>query len=368
MSSRFLWLEPLLATICLLASTVKLVSQPAQLRHEVEQIIYYETNVNLKEVGLIIGILDGDSTYILPFDDCEKIIPGGLSDSSVFELGGLSKVFTATICHLLARDKLIELDNVVNEYLPVAYRNKALDDVTVKSLLNHTAGIPKVPLDLGQKISSSLDPYGEYSAADILTYYSSLARNDLNRPYTYSHLNYALLQWIITANTNRSIDQLFYDYISGPMTMDQSTFAVNTAVVPGYDRADRLTPTWQLDAFAGSEGMKSSMQDLQIFIRSLMDPTHDLNRIFKNQVEEQHQIPRSKKTYTADAWHLFRNKKYPDIYLHSGKTSGHGAMIAFVADTRTAVVILTNKVASMNGLGILILRMINDNWKRKKDG
>jgi len=42
--------------------------------------------------------------------------------------------------------------------------------------------------------------------------------------------------------------------------------------------------------------------------------------------------------------------------------------MGFVSESETGVVILANSPHSMNGLGLLILRMINNNWKRPKKG
>ena len=59
-------------------------------------------------------------------------------------------------------------------------------------------------------------------------------------------------------------------------------------------------------------------------------------------------------------------KKEPFICLSSGATSGHSAVIVFVPQTKTGVIILANSRAIQGELAMAILKMLNNNWKRKE--
>jgi CubicO group peptidase (beta-lactamase class C family) len=72
-------------------------------------------------------------------------------------------------------------------------------------------------------------------------------------------------------------------------------------------------------------------------------------------------------TWAAMGWHVLRHRKRPDIVTHTGSTAGHRATIAFVKETKTGVVILSNSPFGHNGLEFSILRMLNDDWKRKAE-
>ncbi len=62
-----------------------------------------------------------------------------LSKASVFQLASVSKQFTAAAIMLLYERNQIQLNDTVNTYFPdFPYKN-----VTIKNLLNHTAGLPK---------------------------------------------------------------------------------------------------------------------------------------------------------------------------------------------------------------------------------
>ena len=62
-----------------------------------------------------------------------------LSKASVFQLASVSKQFTAAAIMLLYERNQIQLNDTVNKY----FRNFPYKNVTIKNLLNHTAGLPK---------------------------------------------------------------------------------------------------------------------------------------------------------------------------------------------------------------------------------
>jgi CubicO group peptidase (beta-lactamase class C family) len=128
----------------------------------------------------------------------------------------------------------------------------------------------------------------------------------------------------------------------------------------------RKVKPWSFASFSASEGIKSTAEDLSNFIRlnlGLEYPT------LYNSVESQLQIAEktnyNDKIMMANGWHVVDQGKKYNIYTHTGKTSGHTSFLAFVKETNTGVVILSNSSWGVEDLGFLILRMINYNWKRK---
>ena len=58
-------------------------------------------------------------------------------------------------------------------------------------------------------------------------------------------------------------------------------------------------------------------------------------------------------------------KKHHPIILHTGATSGYRAYIAFVKETRTGVIVLSNSEYALRGLGYFILKKLNKGFKKK---
>lgn len=58
-----------------------------------------------------------------------------------------SKAITATLIHALAQDGVLQLDDRVVDYVPEFAAN-GKQHITIRALLTHRAGIPRIPLDL----------------------------------------------------------------------------------------------------------------------------------------------------------------------------------------------------------------------------
>src|SRR5262245_34705273 len=71
-----------------------------------------------------------------------------LTEDTVMHIGSITKVFTATLAMQLVDEGKIDLDEPVVRYLPDLKLKdpEALEQITVKMLLNHTSGIDGVCL------------------------------------------------------------------------------------------------------------------------------------------------------------------------------------------------------------------------------
>jgi len=336
-----------------------------KLSQEIRKLISHETEISHDQIpGFIIGIIDHDSTFSRSFGSRVKDKAVPISDTSLFEIGGLSKVFTAHLVLLLSQKSILDLDRSLNKYLPNEYVNINYDGVTIRDLLCHNSGLPYLPNDMG-KHQGGPGPYANYRKSYVLEFFSKLSAPSNHPRYLYSNLNYALLEIIIEHQTGSSFAQVFKENLSHPLNLS-NTFVEGEhkyAMAPGYDRAGRITKVWAFQSFAGSEGIKTNLRDLQRYMQYLLTTSEGEN-ILNHLLTAEIPIRNSKRAFTAMGWHFFKSKK-SNLYLHSGKTDGHAASIHFIPGTKTAVIILANSPGKMDGLATLILRMINHNWKRK---
>ncbi len=343
------------------------------LKEEIDKIIAHETDIDFDQVpGFMVGIVDGDSTYHVAFG---SMFPDSLvlpTDSTLFEIGGLTKVFTALLANLLMNKGFLSRDDAMVRYLPEQYRNPLVAEITCRQLLQHFSGLPSLPSDLARKEEDPTNRYADYGEQDLLSYVASIDRKIPTGRFGYAHTNYALLEVILEQATGTTFDRLLATSIFEPLEMTSSTIYLDheasAKLAPGYDRAGSLAQPWTFSSFAASEGLKSTSGDLCRFVSHVLSRQDEIASAFRACLQSPRRIPGSRRTYVNDAWHEFKNRKYHSIYLHSGKTQGHAASIHFVRETRTAVILLTNSPGSMDGLATHVLRMINYNWKRKANG
>ncbi len=340
----------------------------AKLEKELRKIIKYEPEIKLDKVkGYSIGILNGDSTYIFNYGYHNAAQNLAIDSQTQFELGGLTKVFTAALVEILMEEGLLHVDSSLQTYLPALCHNPGLAHLTVKDVLSHRSGFPKMPDEFGLHQTEVNNPYAHYRKTQLLDYYRNFQAQDTAVVYHYSHINYALLEIVCEMVSKKDFGTLLKEKLFSPLGMDQTTLAGMKNMAQGHSINGQEVAPWQFSSFAAAEGLKSSMQDLLYFVRlQLSGGNHQLVPLLQRTQEKMIETDYSKWVAAAKGWHIVERRRFPPTIAHTGTTSGFRAFAAFIPDTQTAVVILSNSEASTGGLGYHILRMLNGNWKRKK--
>lgn len=101
------------------------------------------------------------------FADLEKKAPV-IPDRTVFRVGSVSKLFTATAVMQLVEKGLMSLDDDANKYLKsfqieATYR----EPVTVASLLTHTGGFDERYIGMSARSEADVVPLGQYLATNM---------------------------------------------------------------------------------------------------------------------------------------------------------------------------------------------------------
>lgn len=339
------------------------------LKNEIDKIIYHDTEIFSKEIpGFVIGIIFKDSVFIFSYGTTRKDTLNPPNEATIFETGGLTKVFTASLVNLLADEGLMHYDSSLNYYLPLEFHNEKANDITIRDLVIHTSGLPKLPLEFGLKSQQTNNPYANYTKTDLLEFYSNYTPEAGSRgKYYYSNLNYALLELAIEFVTRQPFEVVLKEKIFNPLEMYKSSITVadSTQIASGYTVAGLEAPLWQFQSFAASEGVKSTAADLLKFMACNLGQTQpELAASFSQNHIPHIKTELNKNAWAANGWHLVKRKKYYDLLMHGGATSGQRAFIGFVKETQTGVVLLSNSEYRTDGLGFLILRMLNNNWKK----
>lgn len=357
-----MWHRLFSAIVAILLPVIICLGQETNpLRTELLKIIQRDTDISFDDVpGFIINIVDGDSIFSEGFGTFGNMDPDSLQNL-VFELGGLSKVFTVHIAERLIEEGKLTYESLLTSYFQDHSLHSSLSKVTLGDLVWHTSGFPQFPENESEDPNKPI--YQHYQPKDLLNYLKK--PQSQRRGYSYSHLNYVILQWCLERASGMTYQELLARYMISSWTSRQTSIAskdkLNTT--PGFDRAGREAPASRFEYFFASEGILSSAGDLTRMMHYYLSSSEG-QQLLKRMSQPVKKIPGGRKSMVAHGWHLFKNKKYHDIYLHSGRTIGHAASIHFISETKTAVILLTNSPGRLYGLGTLVLRMINNNWKR----
>ena len=197
--------------------------------------------------------------------DFKKKIP--LNKESVFQLASVSKQFTAAAIMLLNERNQIKLTDTVNTYFP-DFPYKA---VTIKNLLNHTAGLPKyfwiAEHEWQQEKAPTNSEMMEFlESTDVKRYFKP------GRNFDYSNTGYFVLASIVEKISGTSFSSFLKKNIFEPLQMDHSYVysfendAIREHQLDGY----RLYRGWRHvkipstvnDAIVGDKNIYTTAEDL----------------------------------------------------------------------------------------------------------
>ncbi len=379
-------------TILLFCPSFLFAQNNPELKRVIDKIIRYDTEISRKKVpGFIIGVIEEDSTYYYPYGYFAKKSKQSIDEHTIFEIGSASKVYTASLISILIDKKILSIDEKVNDCLPKAYHNPNADTLTIYHLLTHTSKLPLYPMGFGLKQKTIRNPYANYTKEDLLELYKNYdfdyqepmslktrrkrnkrkkKKDNIDTPYLYSHINYALLEVIVEHKLQKPFEQILNEELLQTLELTDTVLTLdetqNNRIAKGYSVGGMEVEPWTYQSFAASVGIKTSTKELLHFIKVHLGlEHHDFEQLFKQNFQAQFPTSLNKRIQVGYAWHIITNRQDFNIIGHPGATDGHRAEIHFVPNTKTAVVVLSNSEYHMDNLGLMVLGVINQNWKKK---
>lgn len=360
------WLSMVkLFTLFLFCSSVTFVySQDieAHIKGEINKILKYEVDIDPELTpGCVVGIFDTDTSFVLTFGN-QAGNKDPIDSSAFFDLGGLSKIFLSSVIADFKSREILNGTDVVGSFLDFN-PSAAIYNVTIDELITHRSGIPR---ELKFINSNRKNPYEDLRKTELI---NALAKTEIKKNnFTYSHYNYALLAIIAEEISDKKIHVIINDFlITNDLT--EVEFLMNstklTANNPGFNKAGDIELGYNYGIMESSMGIQSNVNSLLNMIKHfyLSD-----NSILPLILEDRYKTGISKQIKFCNGLYIISESKKVTMFSHSGRTNRHSAAIHFVPETKTGVVILSNSESGTKELSLHILRMINDNWKRKPYG
>ena len=272
-------------------------------------------------------------------------------------VGSISKTILATGFLRLASLKLINLDDPVKKYLPdlpMTNRWQKTNPVTIRHLLDHTAGLTDAKLwHVFSTTSTANTPLHSFYLRnpDLLTIKA--------RPgsiYSYSNMGYTLLGMVIEQITQTRYEQYLDDQLLKPLGMLNSTFKF---VTQSGNQADSNLAAGHLDdgqpVFAMPTYLRPAGQftttaaDMGIFLRFMMsggelNGSQFINTEYLRSVGQQRQTDAFKQGVPfGDAMGAYARDRYGVVGLaKNGNIVGFSSMIYMFPDQQKAFFIAHN--------------------------
>lgn len=292
-------------------------------------------------VGFVVGIYKQGATQIIGYGETEKGSGRAPDGNTVYEIGSITKTFTAILLADMIRHGDMKLDTPVQQYLPASVK-VALNGgqpITLKHLVTHTSGWPHNPENLFPV--DKRNPYADYTVKQLYDFISWRLSRPLGQ-YQYSNVGMALLGHVLTLQTGKTYEELVIERICLPLAMSETrvnpTDSMRARMAPGYN--ERLQPSrgYDLPTMGGAGGIRSTVNDMLKYVKAnLKSDDTPLGQAIALSHEKLHTMEDGRAI--AMAWRISRTGQ---TLSHTGLTGGYRAWLALVPERDSGVVVLSN--------------------------
>ncbi len=301
--------------------------------------------------AVVIGLLQNGNEYVQGFA-AHGAVPGR---STMYEIGSITKVFTAITLAKLANDGVVNLDDPVVKCLPP--EANVPNSITFKHLATHSSGLPRLPDNFFAVVGKSANPYIAYKKEHLYAFFKAVKKfKEPAEPSGYSNLGFGLLGHALELCAGKSYPALVQASVIGPLSL-RNTSMNSTNVVPGHDPKGNQTPNWDFDVLAGAGAIRSNAEDMLKFLRANLEP--ETTTIAKALVLAQQRHLKG----MGLAWFFLTTAEDLTFLWHNGGTAGYRSFAGFDPKNKTAVILLSNygdafaNDDSIDKIGIEILKL-----------
>ena len=222
---------------------------------------------------LVFAIVDGNKSEVIAFGQLDD---GSAPDGeTVYEIGSITKTFTATLLAQAILSGRLTLDTPVAELLAdFKIPSRGNRDISLGDLATHHSGLPRMPSNFTSK--DPANPYADYDAAKMNVFLAGyqLPRDPGACLRIFEIWGYGLLGHALAQSWATTYDALINDSILKPlgMTMTGTAFtdAMRAHLAPGHDDEGKVVKNWDLGALTGAGALRSTAHDMLRYLKANM--------------------------------------------------------------------------------------------------
>ena len=274
---------------------------------------------------------------------------------TVYEIGSISKHFTAEAIMLLVEDGKLGLDDMLGKYLkdpPPAWNG-----ITLRHLLTHTSGLKD------WEAANVLSYRREYTADEFIKLMSPFPLDfPPGEQWAYTNTTYPLLAMVIERASGKNFEEFMAERIFKPLGMSATRFNHPSHIIPnhagGYlEEGGRLQKGEPLrpQVIAASGGMLTTALDM-----AKWEKVFYTERLLKQASLEQMQTPvrlNSGATFNSGLGLFLDSFRGHRLILHNGSTiGGFSAVFYSYPDDKLTVIVLCN-IDRGNAVNVIATRI-----------
>lgn len=294
--------------------------------------------------GMVMGVLEPyGSTRIVSYGSAGPDAKP-LGPKTLFEIGSITKLFTATILADMVAKGEVALDDPISTYLPdgVTTPTRGGYEITLVDLSTHHSALPRLPDNMDP--ADRTNPYADYTVDQLYEFLSThQLRRDIGLEFEYSNIGMGLLGHLLGLAAGKSFPDLVQERILDPLDMTATTFAHDSEwMSKGHNAEGVVVPYWTISTspIAGAGGLQSNAEDMLKFLKANVgEPTNDLERAMRDAQVLQRQVDDN--TGIGLNWTV-QDRGDMKVLGHGGGTAGFHTRLGFDPSNGAGFIVLAN--------------------------
>lgn len=285
------------------------------------------------EDGVItVGVIQNGQTTVTVYGKNGAVLP---NDKHLYEIGSLTKTFTAALAAQAVDEGRLRLDTTLDAYLPLPEENHY---PTIAQLLTHTSGYAGYYMEMpmiGNKLSGRNDFCGVTDDMTLRTL-ETLSIGQAYAPFIYSNFGYAALGLALERVYDADYTALVNQYAQS-LGLDSTRISDGVPLQNGWD--------WRTnDAYLSAGALVSDINDMlryaemQLSQQGAFGQCHEKMKQI-NASSAQNAFMDIHMDGIGMAWLLDEKN---NIIWHNGGTGHYNCYLGISTDKNAAVVVLSN--------------------------
>jgi CubicO group peptidase (beta-lactamase class C family) len=321
-------------------------------------------NFDGKNVCMVVGLVDEHGSRIFGAGGLDNGTSLEANGDTVFEIGSITKTFTALLLQDMVERGEMKLDDPVSKYLPASVKipSRHGKEITLLELATHTSGLPRDVRNIASQNHSN--PF-DYTSKQLYAFLSSYnLTRDPGAKFEYSNLGMGLLGHAIALKTGKDYETLVVERICQPLHMNDTratlTPELKARLAAGHNASGNRAENYdfRFQAMSGCGALRSTANDLLKYVSAqigltqsrlspLIEKTHAIRFTNSPALNEDEKFGK-----IAMPWLDSGQTDQTGLNLlgHAGGTAGYSAYIGFDQQHHRGVVVLFNEQDGGGGI------------------
>jgi CubicO group peptidase (beta-lactamase class C family) len=312
-------------------------------------------------LGIVVGVVGPEGRRVVAYGHPGQGHSRPLDGETAFEIGSVTKVFTALLLAEMVESGDVALTDPVAKHLPAARiprRNGR--SITLADLATHTSALPFMPDALPDFSAPAATKYGAAQLYEFLARYELPC--EIGTRWEYSNIGYWLLGEALAARAGTDFESLLRRRVLAPLGLHGTAVTpgpgLKATLAAGHNAVLQPVPSLStvpvLGGMPAAGGLVSTARDMSAFLAATMGYEGSPCAAAMSALLSTRRPTAQPGVEQALGWTVVGGDD--PLIIHDGGTLGFASSLAWDPKRRIGVVVLSNHVADVGDIARHLLR------------